>query len=120
MAEASTVQRQQPLCARSCGPARCSSRSVRRWTAAVVPRAAGRSSSPSAGSTGNTAMRPPESGVDGRRLLAVMHIPEARGPPQHLHPWLEAAARTASIEVVLPGHGRAERLYASVGTTHVL
>jgi glycosyltransferase involved in cell wall biosynthesis len=49
-----------------------------------------------------------------------MHIPEAGGPPQHLHPWLEAAARTASVEVALPGPGSAERLYASLGTTHVL
>jgi glycosyltransferase involved in cell wall biosynthesis len=49
-----------------------------------------------------------------------MHIAEAGGPPQHVLPWLQAASRTASVEVVVPGRGAAETLYASFARTHVL
>jgi glycosyltransferase involved in cell wall biosynthesis len=49
-----------------------------------------------------------------------MHIPEAGGPPQHLRPWLEAAARATPVEVVVPGPGGAERLYSAIARTHVV
>jgi glycosyltransferase involved in cell wall biosynthesis len=65
-------------------------------------------------------MRRLQSTLDPCRILAVLHIAEAGGPPRTFRPWLEAAARTASVEIVVPEVGSAERLYASLGTTHVL
>ncbi len=58
--------------------------------------------------------------LDPCRILAVLHIAEAGGPPRSLRPWLEAAARTASVEIVVPKVGSAERLYASLGRTFVM
>lgn len=49
-----------------------------------------------------------------------MHIPNAGGPPQHIHPWLEAVARDRTVEVIVPAAGSAERLYSPTMRTHAL
>lgn len=54
------------------------------------------------------------------RTLAVMHIAEAGGPPQHVRPWLAALARRGSLEVVAPARGFVLDLYADLGATHVV
>jgi len=54
------------------------------------------------------------------RTLAVLHIPEAGGPAQHVRPWLEELARRGSLEVVAPSEGSALELYSSFATTTVL
>jgi glycosyltransferase involved in cell wall biosynthesis len=54
------------------------------------------------------------------RTLAVLHIPEAGGPAQHVRPWLEELAQRGSLEVVAPDEGSALALYSSFATTTVL
>ena len=54
------------------------------------------------------------------RTLAVLHIPEAGGPAQHVRPWLQELAQRGSLEVVAPGEGSALELYSSFAATAVL
>jgi glycosyltransferase involved in cell wall biosynthesis len=54
------------------------------------------------------------------RTLAVMHIGEAGGPPQHVRPWLAALAERGSLEVVAPAPGFVLDLYSGLGATHVV
>lgn len=56
----------------------------------------------------------------GRRILVVLHLADSGGPHQHMRPWLEAVAREASLEVVVPADGRVRRLYEPLGATTVL
>ena len=54
------------------------------------------------------------------RTLAVMHIAEAGGPPQHVRPWLAALAERGSLDVVAPAEGFVLDLYSELGRTHVV
>jgi glycosyltransferase involved in cell wall biosynthesis len=54
------------------------------------------------------------------RTIAVLHIPEAGGPPQHVKPWLEALRNGGSVEVVVPGRGSAADLYSDFDRVDVL
>lgn len=54
------------------------------------------------------------------RTLAVMHLAEAHGPPQHVRPWLAALAERGTLEVVVPGEGYALELYAPLAAITVL
>jgi glycosyltransferase involved in cell wall biosynthesis len=54
------------------------------------------------------------------RTLAVMHIAEAGGPPQHVRPWLAALAKRGSLDVVAPAEGFVLDLYSEIGRTHVV
>jgi glycosyltransferase involved in cell wall biosynthesis len=54
------------------------------------------------------------------RTLAVMHIPQAGGPAQHLKPWLAALRARGPVEVIVPGRGTAASLYEDFDQVDIL
>jgi glycosyltransferase involved in cell wall biosynthesis len=54
------------------------------------------------------------------RTLAIMHVADVGGPPQHVRPWLQGLAERGSVEVVAPAPGRVLDLYRDVAETTVL
>jgi glycosyltransferase involved in cell wall biosynthesis len=54
------------------------------------------------------------------RTIAVMHIPQAGGPAQHLKPWLAALRARGPVEVVVPGAGTAASLYEDFDRVDIL
>jgi hypothetical protein len=54
------------------------------------------------------------------RSLAIMHLAEGVGPPQHLRPLLAALAERGSLDVVAPAEGPTLALYDELGAVSVL
>jgi glycosyltransferase involved in cell wall biosynthesis len=54
------------------------------------------------------------------RTLAIMHVADVGGPPQHVRPWLRGLAERGTVEVVAPAPGRVLDLYRDVAATTVL
>jgi glycosyltransferase involved in cell wall biosynthesis len=54
------------------------------------------------------------------RTLAILHLPEAAGPAQHVRPWLAALAERGPLHVVAPARGGALALYDDIASTTTL